>query len=121
MAAWHARAIGLKAVSFAMVGLVNSAIDFCIFWTSVTYLGWPLVPANILSWAMAVSCSFVMNIFISLGPESGHTLRLRDYVTFSASGIAGCVPRHAIRKLCARCGCEPPCPPPCRNERCSAS
>lgn len=91
MAAWHARAIGLKAVSFAMVGLVNSAIDFCIFWTAVTYLGWPLVPANMLSWAIAVSCSYVMNSFITFGPESGHTLRWRDYVTFAASGIAGMV------------------------------
>lgn len=90
-AAWHARAIGLKAVSFAMVGLVNSTIDFCIFWTAVTYLGWPLVPANMLSWAIAVSCSYVMNSFITFGPESGHTLRWRDYVTFAASGIAGMV------------------------------
>src|SRR5688500_11061926 len=38
-----------------------------------------------------------------------------------ASGNAGCFPVTAIRKLCTRCGCEPPWPPPWRNERCVAS
>ena len=31
--AWHERALALKAVSFAIVGVVNSAIDFGVFWT----------------------------------------------------------------------------------------
>ena len=31
IAAWHERAIVLKAMSFAAVGLVNSLIDFGIF------------------------------------------------------------------------------------------
>jgi putative flippase GtrA len=32
-----------------------------------------------------------MNSFITFGPESGHTLRWRDYRTFAASGAAGMV------------------------------
>jgi hypothetical protein len=35
----------------------------------------------------------------------------------SASGMGGFPPTHAIRKLCTRWGCDPPCPPPCRNDR----
>jgi putative flippase GtrA len=89
--AWHERAIALKAASFALVGVVNTAVDFSIFWTAATYLHWPLIPANVLAWLVAVTCSYVMNSFITFGPESGRILRWRDYATFAASGIAGMV------------------------------
>jgi len=89
--AWHERAIALKAISFALVGVVNTAIDFSIFWTAATYLQWPLVPANMLAWLLAVSFSYAMNSFTTFGPESGRVLRWRDYATFVASGIAGMV------------------------------
>ncbi len=89
--AWHERAIALKAISFAFVGVVNTLIDLCIFWTAVNFLHWPLVPANVLAWLTAVSFSYGMNTFTTFGPESGHTLRWRDYATFIASGVAGMV------------------------------
>ena len=89
--AWHERALALKALSFAMVGVVNTGVDFSVFWTAVRYLGWPLVPSNVLSWLVAVTFSYMMNSFITFGPESGHTLRWRDYLTFAASGVAGMV------------------------------
>lgn len=89
--AWHERAVALKAASFALVGVVNTAIDFSIFWATATYLLWPLVPANVTAWLIAVTCSYVMNSFITFGPESGRILRWRDYATFAASGIAGMV------------------------------
>jgi len=47
--AWHERALALKAASFAMVGVVNTVIDFGVFWTVARYLGWPLVPSNVLA------------------------------------------------------------------------
>ena len=37
--AWHERAIALKAASFAVVGLVNSAVDFGVFSFAYYYLG----------------------------------------------------------------------------------
>lgn len=89
--AWHARAVTLKAISFALVGVVNTTIDFSVFWTAARFLGWPLVPANILAWLVAVSFSYAMNSFITFGPESGRILRWRDYATFAASGVAGMV------------------------------
>ena len=89
--AWHERAIALKAISFALVGVVNTAIDFSVFWTTFTYLHWPLVLANVLAWLVAVTCSYAMNSFITFGPESGRILRWRDYASFAASGIAGMV------------------------------
>jgi putative flippase GtrA len=87
--AWQARALPLKAASFALVGVVNTAVDVSVFWTAARHFGWPLVPANMLSWLVAVSCSYVMNSFITFGPESGHTLRWRDYLAFAASGVVG--------------------------------
>lgn len=89
--AWHERALALKAASFAMVGVVNTVIDFGVFWTVARYLGWPLVPSNVLAWLVAVTFSYVMNSFITFGPESGRVLRRRDYLTFVASGVAGMV------------------------------
>jgi putative flippase GtrA len=94
--AWHERAIALKAVSFALVGVVNTAIDFSIFWTTATYLHWPLIPANVLAWLVAVACSYAMNSFITFGPESGRILRWRDYASFVTSGVAGMVASTAI-------------------------
>lgn len=89
--AWHERAIALKAASFALVGVVNTAVDFSIFWTAANYLHWPLIPANVLAWLVAVTFSYVLNSFITFGPESGRILRWRDYGTFAASGIAGMI------------------------------
>jgi putative flippase GtrA len=89
--AWHERAIALKALSIALVGLVNTAIDFSVFWTAATHLNWPLVPANVIAWLVAVTCSYVMNSFITFGPESGRVLRWRDYAGFVGSGVAGMV------------------------------
>ena len=89
--AWHERAIALKAISFAFVGVVNPLIDFGVFWTAANFLNWPLVPANVVAWLTAVSFSYAMNTFTTFGPESGRILRWRDYATFAASGIAGMV------------------------------
>jgi len=94
--AWHERAIALKAASFALVGIVNTAVDFSVFWTAATYLHWPLIPANVLAWLVAVTFSYVMNSFITFGPESGRILRWRDYATFAASGVAGMVSSTAM-------------------------
>ncbi len=89
--AWHERAIALKAISFAMVGVVNTLIDLSVFWTTVNFLQWALVPANVFAWLVAVSFSYAMNSFTTFGPESGRVLRWRDYGTFVASGIAGMI------------------------------
>jgi len=89
--AWAERAIALKALSFAAVGVINTAIDFSIFWTANQLIGWPLVPANVIAWVLAVSFSYAMNSFFTFGPESGRVLRWRDYFTFVASGVAGMV------------------------------
>jgi putative flippase GtrA len=87
--AWHERAVVLKAASFAMIGVLNAAVDLAVFFAAYDLAEVPLVPANVLAWLVAVSFSYVMNTFITFGPESGRTLRLRDYLVFVLSGVAG--------------------------------
>jgi len=89
--AWHERAITLKAVSFALVGVVNTLVDYGIFLGGYYVLKLPLVPANVLAWLVAVSGSYVMNSFITFAHESGRTLRWRSYAAFLASGLAGVI------------------------------
>ena len=91
LAAWHEGVLVLKAASFAAVGVVNSLIDFCVFWILVQYFGAPLIPANVLSWLVAITNSYVLNSRITFARESGGRLRWRAYATFVGAGLAGLV------------------------------
>ena len=80
-----------KLISFGLIGVGNTAIDFGMFTFFYTVLAVPLVPSNILSWYIAVSCSYVMNTLITFRAESGRVLRRKDYFHFVLSGIVGAV------------------------------
>jgi putative flippase GtrA len=95
IAAWHERAIVLKAASFGAIGVLNTAIDFGVFWTAVQKFAVAIIPANVLAWLVAVSASYVMNSFITFARESGRELSWRAYLTFAASGIAGLIANTA--------------------------
>jgi putative flippase GtrA len=90
-AAWHERAMALKMMSFAAVGVVNSAIDFGVFSFAYYYLVLPIVLANLLSWSVAVSASYVMNTLTTFARESNRELRVKAYVSFVLSQAAGLV------------------------------
>ncbi len=87
--AWHERAIALKALSFGLVGLINSAVDFGIFSFAYYYLGLPIIVANTMAWVIAVSGSYVMNSTITFAHESGRKLALNRYFGFALSQVAG--------------------------------
>jgi putative flippase GtrA len=103
-----------KAISFALIGVVNVLIDTSIFFLAYSYLRshpvalrpldalaqWcacanrdtlVLVTANVIAWVVAVSGSYMMNSFITFAVESGRRLRWRDYGTFVASGVLGAI------------------------------
>jgi len=100
-AAWHRRALSLKAVSFAFVGVINTAIDASVFFTALAFLTTSLVVANLLAWLVAVSCSYVMNSFVTFAAESGGRLGWRYYASFVASGVAGWAANTAVLVLAA--------------------
>jgi len=86
-AAWRERAVALKALSFAVVGLINTAIDAAIFFFLLAYATPSLVVANVAAWFIANTGSYVMNSFTTFSAETGGKLSLRHYAGFVGSGI----------------------------------
>jgi putative flippase GtrA len=123
--AWRNRAVSVKAVSFALVGLVNTAVDYTVFLSARALLsGWPaalsffnwlsvschcgrpesilLVASNLMSWSVAVTGSYVMNSTFTFAAESGRKLRWRRYLTFVVSSIAGLIVNTATLVFAAQ-------------------
>ncbi|WP_027059964.1 GtrA family protein [Mesorhizobium loti] len=79
------RSTGSKIVRFAMVGLVNTAIDLAGFFLLLK-LHVPPLPANIISWSIAVIFSFVANGFWSF--ERNQTIPLHQaFLRFVSLGV----------------------------------
>ena len=89
--AWRDRTVVLKAASFALVGVVNVAVDFSVFSFAYFYLKWPIIIANVVAWGIAVSGSYVMNSLITFAAESGRQLRRKDYATFVVAQTGGLI------------------------------
>jgi putative flippase GtrA len=110
--AWRDRGTSVKAVSFALIGVVNTLVDYGVFLLARAVLSGSasgiaaigslsdfcqcgnattttLVVANIISWSVAVTGSYVLNSSITFAAESGRKLSWRAYLTFVVSGIAG--------------------------------
>lgn len=81
----------MKVISFALVGIGNTAIDFGIFTLAYKLLELPIVTANVAAWLVAVTGSYVMNTFVTFHVETGRVLRVKHYVSFIASGALGMV------------------------------
>ena len=89
--AWRQRAVALKALSFATVGLVNTAVDATIFFLLIGFVTSSLVMANVAAWMVAVTGSYVMNSFTTFSAETGGKLRIRDYAGFVGSGVVAVI------------------------------
>jgi putative flippase GtrA len=86
-AAWRGGAVSLKAVSFALVGLINTAVDAAIFFLLLAYVTPSLAIANITAWFVANIGSYVMNSFTTFSAETGGKLSLKHYAGFVGSGL----------------------------------
>ena len=89
LAGWRNRAMSFKVAVYALVGVLNTAIDYGLFLVAHTVLGLPLVAANALSWMMAVSNAYMLHSTITFAAETGRKLRWSAYFTFVAAHIAG--------------------------------
>ena len=85
------RALRRKAITFASIGVVNTIVDFSLFSFGHLYIGLPIVPANLLSWTVAVTGSFVMNSLITFSAETGRELSGKTYARFIAAQLSGLV------------------------------
>ena len=89
LAGWRKRAVTFKAAVYALVGVINTAVDYSVFLAAYVALGLPLVAANALSWMISVSNSYMLHSTITFAAESGRKLRWSAYFTFVAAGIVG--------------------------------
>ncbi|SRR6266699_2251346 len=89
------RAVALKAVSFAMVGVINASVDFGLFYFFRFRVGLPTIVSNLISWSVAVTGSYVMNSMITFAAESGGKLRFKSYTTFLLAQVAGLIANTA--------------------------
>jgi putative flippase GtrA len=85
--AWRQRGVSLKALSFATVGLINTAVDAAIFFLMLGFVTSSLILANVTGWLVAVTGSYVMNSLTTFSAETGGRLRLKDYAGFVGSGL----------------------------------
>ena len=83
--------MSLKALSFATVGLVNTAVDATIFFLMLGFVTSSLIVANVSAWLVAVTGSYVMNSFTTFSAETGGKLRLKDYAGFVGSGLVAVI------------------------------
>jgi putative flippase GtrA len=83
------RPVAVKALSFGLIGVVNSVIDFSVFALGYYYFGASIIVAQICAWVVAVTGSYVMNATITFAAESGQRLDVRSYLTFALAQLGG--------------------------------
>lgn len=79
----------IKALSFGLIGALNSAVDFGIFSLAFYYFGTSIIVAQIAAWIVAVTGSYVMNSMITFAAESGQRLSLKNYFNFALAQVGG--------------------------------
>jgi len=102
VASWRQGAVSLKALSFALVGLINTAVDATLFFLLLGFVTSSLVVANVGAWFIAVTGSYVMNSLTTFSTETGGRLRLKDYLGFVASGVVAVIATTATVGFAAK-------------------
>ncbi len=95
-------AVALKAMSFALVGLINTAIDATIFFLLLAYVTPSLTIANVTAWFIANVGSYIMNAFTTFAAETGGRLNFRHYAGFVGSGLVAVTASTITVELAAK-------------------
>jgi putative flippase GtrA len=80
-----------KIVSFGLIGVVNTAVDLGVFSLGYYLFGLPIIAANLLSWAVAVTCSYLLNSRITFSIDTRREFTFRSYLAFLAAQLTGFV------------------------------
>jgi putative flippase GtrA len=89
--AWVDRKLVAKGISFGLIGCVNATVDFIVFSIGHLYFGLPIIPANLISWCVAVTNSYVLNSMVTFAAESGRRLSFKRYIAFAATQVGGLI------------------------------
>ncbi|MCC6890615.1 MAG: GtrA family protein [Hyphomicrobiales bacterium] len=89
--AWVERTLIAKGMTFAAIGCVNASVDFAVFTLLHLALGLPIIPANLISWCVAVTNSYMLNSKITFAAESGGRLAVGAYLAFAATQVGGLI------------------------------
>lgn len=74
---------------FGAVGVVNTIVDFAIFITLVRYFEWNLLLANAVSYLIAVSNSYVLNLIWTFTKSQGAKFGAHSYLLFVTVNTVG--------------------------------
>lgn len=77
-------------LAFCTIGIINTAVDFIIFFLAIELLLADKVVANVIAWFIAVQLSYMMNSRFTFR-EPSHQLSLKALSKFMLSGIIGLV------------------------------
>jgi putative flippase GtrA len=114
IAAKRARALGFKAISFGLIGVVNTIVDYSVFLIARAALSHAamalaaigaladvcgcgsagsilLIVANLMSWTVGITGSYILNSSFTFAAESQRQLRWRAYFTYVLAGVAGLI------------------------------
>jgi putative flippase GtrA len=68
--AWHQRAVSLKALSFATVGVINTAVDLAFFLLMLKFVTSSQAFVDVVTWVVAALGPFVTNAFAAFLVEN---------------------------------------------------
>lgn len=75
-----------ELVKYMIVGLINTAIGYGVFWTLLHWVGCSPELANAFGYAIALCVAFYLNrIFVFSGANSSTSSMLRFFVAFAAA------------------------------------
>lgn len=77
-------------LTFCAIGVLNTAVDFAVFFLAIEWLTESKIIANVLAWFVAVQLSYVLNARLTF-QETSHRLNIKALAKFMLSGIVGLI------------------------------
>ena len=90
-----------QMVRFGLVGAFNAGVDTGIFFLALAIVTDSLVAANIMSWTVAVSSSYVLNSLFTFAERSKGRLAIGAYLIFVLTQIGGFVANTLVLVITA--------------------
>ncbi|MCC6639018.1 GtrA family protein [Candidatus Falkowbacteria bacterium] len=73
--------------SFGIIGVMNTAIDFCVYWVLTRVFGFYFIIANMTAILCAMSFSYFANKTFTFKTTGNHHKEILKFVTVQGSGF----------------------------------